>query len=470
MALVSILLAVGLILVVGFIGGVLSRRVNLPTITGYVVVGLLLGPTVTGAIDAQTVESLEVVTGLSLGVIAYLIGGSLRTDTVRSLGKSIAAITAFEAVGAFVAVAVVLAFVTGVFLPGFTLIDTYLPFALLMAASACATAPAAALAIVREYRARGPLTTTLLAVVALDDAVAVIIFSGSMAAALALAGAAGMSSVGLVVGLPVLHIGEAIAVGAGFSLAVSLLSRVVRTREMLLVLVLGSVVLCYGVCEAIGVSGIMGNMTLGFVIGNRRELARLVTTVADIEPILYAMFFVVAGLHFDAGAFEVAGPLAGIIVVVRIAGKYAGTRLGAWVGGAERQVGAYLGMALLPEAGVSIGLALIAADAFPALGAIMVSATLASVIINELITPPLLRTALVKAGEVRSEPPREEASAAGVPGKQGSDHGTVRSIERPAVGTSDPYVLESPWTRSQRARSGPPGDRGTGLTHPREHL
>jgi Kef-type K+ transport system membrane component KefB len=466
----SILLALGLILAVGFIGGTISRRVNLPTITGYVVVGLLLGPTVSGAVEAQAVVSLDWVTGLSLGVIAYLIGASLRMDTIRSLGKSIAAITVFEAVGAFIAVTVVLSFVTGRFLPGFSLRETYVPFALVMAAAACPTAPAAALAIVREYRAKGPLTTTLLAVVALDDAVAVIIFSGATAAALALAGTAGVTSTVAVIARPVLHIGEAIAVGAAFSLGISLLSRVVRTRDMMLVLVLGTVILCYAVCESIGVSGIMGNMTLGFVVGNRRELGRLVTAVADVEPVLYALFFVVAGLHFDSTTFAAAGPLAAVIVVVRIAGKYAGTRIGAVVGQAQPQVGKYLGMALLPEAGVSIGLALIAADAFPTLAATMVSATLASVIINELITPPLLRSALVKAGEVRRETPKDEAQPAESAEQQGSSNGTVAPIEGTSGGTSDSYVLESPWTRSQRARRRPPRDRGTGLTHPRPHL
>jgi len=406
------ILALGLILVLGLIGGLVSRRLNLPTITGYVVIGLAIGPTVTGLVDGQTVQSLGPITGISLGVIAFLIGTSLQIGTVRSLGRSIASITVFEAVAAFIAVALVLVFVTQEFIPGFTLERTYLPFALVMAAAACATAPAAVLAIVRESRAKGPMTSTLLAVVALDDAVAVILFSGAMAAALALAGSMNGVPLGMVIAGPVLHIVEAVAIGGVLAFAASGLARLIRTREMLVVLVLGVVVLSYGICNVLGVSGIMANMALGFVIGNLRNTGRMVTALGDIEPVLYAMFFVLAGLHFDAETFAAAGPLAAVIVVVRIAGKYVGTRLGAWVGHAEPQVGRYLGIALLPEAGVSIGLALIAAQRFPEVGAAMVSATLASVIINELITPPLLRSALVKAGEVRREAPRDEAPAA----------------------------------------------------------
>ena len=435
----DLLLALGLILVLGLIGGLISRRLNLPSITGYIVVGLISGPTVTGIIDLPTVNALEAVTGISLGVIAYLIGTNLKVGMIRSLGRSIAFITVLEALGAFIAVAVVLAFVTKWFLPGFDFEQTYIPFALLMAAAACATAPAAVLAIVRETRAKGPLTSTLLAVVALDDAVAVIVFSGAMATALVLAGNMNDTSLAMVVAGPLVHIVEAIAVGSALAMVASLVARVIRTREMIIILVLGVVVLSYGICNVLGVSGIMANMALGFIIGNRRSAGRMVTALGDIEPVLYAMFFVLAGLHFEVASFASAGPLAVVIVVARIAGKYAGTRFGAWVGRAEPQVGKYLGMALLPEAGVSIGLALIAAQQFPQVAAAMVSATLASVIINELITPPLLHKALLKAGEVWAGPGREEPDV-GSAAEQGSDHGTVTTSERVALGASDPHV------------------------------
>jgi Kef-type K+ transport system membrane component KefB len=465
----DLLLALGLILILGLAGALVSRRLSLPTITGYVVMGLILGPTVSGVIKADAVVALDTITAISLGVIAYLIGTSLRIDTVRSLGKSIASITILEAVTAFLAVVAVLAFVTGYFIPGLTLRESYVPFALVMGAAACATAPAAVLAIVREYRAKGPLTTTLLAVVALDDAVAVILFAVAMAVGGALVGNSHALSALDVALTPVLHISGAIGVGAGFAFMVGLFSRLVRTRELTLVLVLGAVILSYGVCNVIGVSGIMANMTFGFVIGNRRRFEQMVVALEDVEPVLYAMFFVLAGLHFDAAVFAAAGPLALIIVVVRCVGKYIGTRVGAWVGGAERQVGAYLGMALLPQAGVSIGLTLIGAASFPELAAPMVSVTLASVIINELITPPLLRSALVKAGEARIDPSKSDSGgqaaveAAAAEGEAPQGHGSAHehdiSAWKPANGTGASHLLEGPWIRSQRARDRASRDR-----------
>ncbi len=411
----EILLALGLVLVLGLGGGLVARRIGLPSITGYVVVGLVIGPTVTGVIGADEAAALEPITSIALGVIAYLIGTSLQTGTLRSLGRSVSWITLLEAFGAFVAVAVALAFLAGRIMPGFSFRETYLPFALLMGATSSATAPAAILAIVREYRAKGPLTSTLLAVVALDDAVAVVLFAVSMAISLALAGTGVSSSTLALVALPVLQLGGSVVLGALFAGGVLLMARLVRTGELVLVLVLGAVILCYGTADVLGLSGIMGCMVLGFVIGNRLNSNELVIAVEDIQAVLFTMFFVIAGVHFDSDAFATAGPVAAIIVVVRIAGKYGGVRLGARLGRAQPQVGSFLGLALLPQAGVSIGLTLIAAQTFPAFADTMVSATLASVIINELITPPLARRALMKAGEARFEPVKGEPPGDGTP-------------------------------------------------------
>ena len=401
-------MSLGLVLVLGLAGGLVSRRLGLPSITGYVVVGLVIGPTVTGVIGLEEAVALEPITAIALGVIAYLIGTSLQTDTLRTLGRSIPWITLLEAVGAFVAVAVALALLSERIFPGFTFTETYLPFALLMGATSSATAPAAVLAIIREYRAKGPLTSTLLAVVALDDAVAVILFAVAMAVSLSLAGTVVSSSTLALVAQPLLQLGGSVVLGAAFAGGALLMARFVRARELVLVLVLGAVVLCYGTADFLGLSGIMACMILGFVVGNRRHSGDLVVAVEDVQAVLFTMFFVIAGLHFDTATFATAAPLAVIIVVVRCAGKYAGTRLGAKIGGAQPQVGSFLGLALLPQAGVSIGLTLIAAESFPDLAAPMVSATLASVIINELITPPLARRALMKAGEARLEPAKDE--------------------------------------------------------------
>ncbi len=396
-----ILASLGLVLVLGLTGGLISRRLNLPSITGYVIVGVVLAPTVSGLIGADAVQSFEPITSTSLAVIAYLIGTSLNIATLRSLGRSISWITLLQCLGGFMAVTAGLVLVAPRVMPGYSMVETYLPFGLLMGAIAAATAPPAILAIIRELRAKGPMTTTLLAVVALDDGVAVVLFAVAAAYSSVLMGTSTAGSMLAVIGEPVWHLGGAVVLGFGIAFGALLLSRLVRSRELALVLVLGMVLLCYSLAEMAGLSGIIACMTLGFVIGNRKKSGDLVVAVDEVQAVLFTMFFVISGLHFDASSFALAGPFAAVIVLTRCVGKYAGARLGGVVGRAPPRVGENIGLALMPQAGVSVGLVLVAATSFPALASAMVSATLASVIINELITPPLAKAALVRSGEAR---------------------------------------------------------------------
>jgi len=399
----GVLTSLGLVLVIGLVGGLLSRRLNLPSITGYVVVGVVLAPSVTGVIGEEAVRSFGPITETSLAVIAYLIGTSLNMGTLRSLGRSISWITLLQCLSGFAAVAAGLVLVAGRVMPGYTVMETYLPFGLLMGAIAAATAPPAILAIVRELRAKGPMTTTLLAVVALDDAVAVVLFAVAAAYSGVLVGTSTAESALEVVLQPLVELGGAVVVGVALAAGMLFIARYVRSREMSLVLVLGMVLISYSLAEALEMSGIIACMTLGFVIGNRRHVGDLIVALDEVQTVLFTMFFVISGFHFDATSFAVAGPLAAVIVVTRCIGKYVGARVGGIIGHAPPKVGENIGLALMPQAGVSLGLVLIAASSFPTLANSMVSATLASVIINELITPPMAKLALVRSGEARGD-------------------------------------------------------------------
>ncbi len=246
------------------------------------------------------------------------------------------------------------------------------------------------------------MTTTLLAVVALDDAIAVVAFAIALGISQPLVVGAGGVSFYQVLGIPFLHIAEAIAIGIFFALALIYIAKLVRTRELLLVIVFGMIMLCIGVTNLLGISAILANMVAGFVVVNRAKKNEMFLAVEGIEDVIFAMFFVLAGLHFDLSVMKGAGILALLIVLGRCLGKYFGVRAGALISHAPGEVKKYLGLALLPKAGVTIGLALLAKSAFPAFGAIMVNAVLASVIINELIAPLLTKYAIFKAGEASS--------------------------------------------------------------------
>ncbi|MBA7481304.1 hypothetical protein ES707_16774 [subsurface metagenome] len=400
----NLVLAIGIIIVIGFLGGLATKRIKFPRITGYIIIGILLSPSLLNIISAATIENLDIMTNIALGIIAFLIGGSLHLETLRKLGRSIAWITPFQSLGAWLIVTLLLVFLSPFILtiPNATLSQTYFPIAFIIGAVSCATAPAAIMAIIHEYRASGPLTTTLLAVVALDDAVAVIAFAIAFGICQPLVSGAGGISFYQMLGVPFLHIAEAIAIGILFGFALIYIAKLAKTPDLLLVIVFGMIMLCDGVAELLGISAILANMVAGFVVMNKARKRELFLVVERIEAVIYAIFFVLAGLHFDLGAMKVAGILALLIILGRCLGKYFGARAGAIISHAPGEVKKYLGLALLPKAGVTIGLVILAKRAFPTFGAIMVNAVLASVIINELIAPPLTKLAIFKAGEASS--------------------------------------------------------------------
>ncbi len=399
----NLVLAIGIIIVIGFLGGLATKRIKFPRITGYIIIGILLSPSLLNIISAATIENLDIMTNIALGIIAFLIGGSLHLETLRKLGRSIAWITPFQSLGAWLLVTLLLVFLSPFILtiPNATLSQTYFPMALIIGAVSCATAPGAIMAIIHEYKASGPLTTTLLAVVTLDDAIAVIAFAMALGICQPLVSGAGGISFYEMLGVPFLHIAESIAIGILFAFALIYIAKLVKTPDLLLVIVFGMIMLCNGLADLLGISAILANMVAGFVVMNKARKREMFLVVEKIEDVIYAIFFVLAGLHFDLSVMKTAGILALLIILGRCLGKYFGARAGATISHASGEVKKYLGLALLPKAGVTIGLVILAKRAFPTFGAIMVNAVLASVIINELIAPPLTKYAILKAGEAQ---------------------------------------------------------------------
>jgi Kef-type K+ transport system membrane component KefB len=202
----NLLLAVGIMVVAGFLGALASEKIKLPKISGYIIVGVLLGPSLLSIIPKETIGELDIITEIALGIIAYLIGASLKIDSLRSLRRSITWIIVFQSLGACLLVTVVLAFTGHLVIPAGTFWQTYFPMAFIIGAVSCATAPAATMAIIRECKAKGPLSTTLLAVVALDDAIAVMAFAVALGISQPLVSGTGGISFYQTLCVPFLHI------------------------------------------------------------------------------------------------------------------------------------------------------------------------------------------------------------------------------------------------------------------------
>lgn len=401
------LTALGIIFLSGYFGGRIANRLKFPRVTGYILAGILLSPSLFGIIPRELVtDRFAIITDIALAVIAYSIGGSLQLSKLKLLGKSILWINVSEALGAFILTTILIAslspYVIGLPLSHAPFWEVYLPLALIIGAVSAATAPAAVLAIVHECRAKGPLTTTLLAVVALDDGVAIILFALAGAAVMALGQGSGSVSIYSIGAKPVMEILGALSLGTVLGFLLGRAATYVRRKESLLVIILGSIFFCTGIAVKLGFSLLLANMMMGFLVINMgKHSLDLFQGLENIEEPIFVLFFTLAGAHFDLNVMKVAGPLAAIITVSRFSGKLAGTKLGAYFSKAPEVVKNYLGFALLPKAGVTIGLVLLAQPLLrnPAMSDIMVNAVLGSVIINELIAPPLVEYALVKAGE-----------------------------------------------------------------------
>ncbi len=405
---ISITIAVGLLLAIGITSGRLAHQVKLPAITGYLVVGILLNPQLFHVIPGERLEQIsDVVTPVSLSIIAYIIGGSLNLRALSGLKKSIFIITFFQGMApfAFVLAAVALGgpWLFGNSIPGANG-DTYIAIGLVTGAIALATAPAATVAVLHELKARGPLTTTILGIVALDDALAVIVFALVASPAKGLINDAGHLSYSEMLLEPAIHIVFSIGLGIVFGLLIVYLSRFLKGRMKQLTLVLfAAIILCGGIAEMLNLSEIMANMAFGFVVVNMLKHSRYIESVSSIEDVVFILFFALAGAHFDFSHILVASTVGLTLLVTRAAGKYLGSRLGAQISGVPHKVGNYLGLTLIPQAGVAIGLAIAVMDnpAFESVSTLILSGTITSVIINELIAPPMARYAILKSGEGR---------------------------------------------------------------------
>lgn len=400
----SVVAVLGVMLLSAYLAGMAAHSCRFPRVTGYIVAGMLLSPSLSGILGSSLViERFSIVTDLTLAVIAFGIGGSLKLNKLKQLGKSIIVINFSEALTAFL--------VTGglllLFGPVLTELAAHREFfymVLMVGALAAATAPAAVLAIVHECRASGPLTTTLLGVVALDDAMAIALFAFASSLATAAVGGESFSWLRLLVE-PTQMIFLSLGLGALCGYLLTSLTLVLKTQGSLLVVVLGGLFLCTGLAEQFSLSPLLTTMVVGIWAANRgRDGEGLFQALEEIEEPLFALFFTLAGAHFDLHVLGVAGPLALLIVLARFVGKLAGAWFGARVAGAPLLVRRYLGCGLLPQAGVTVGLVLMAGTGGdPQIYQLLLNAVLGAVIINELLAPPLVRYALIRTGEGREE-------------------------------------------------------------------
>lgn len=344
-AIAQVLLTFGGLFLLGLVADLIGRHTPLPRVTLLLVLGLVIGPSVLDWLPAFTVEWFPLLTDIALAMIGFLLGQNMTRARFRELGRSVLAMSIGEVVITALLVFSVL-----------SLFGVSVEVALLLAGIAPATALAATMDVVREYRAKGKFTDTLLGIVAIDDAWGLFIFSLLLAVAQALGGQGGTTEIML---SGVREIGGAILLGLVLGLPMAYLTGRIRPGETTQAEALGLVLLCAGLAVWADISYILATMVLGAVVANvAKHHSRPFHAIEGIEWPFLILFFPLAGAALHVEALSQVGLLGAGYIGLRVVGRLLGTRLGGRLSGAETTTRRWIGLALLPQAGVAIGMAL----------------------------------------------------------------------------------------------------------------
>lgn len=434
-----ILLGIGIALVAGLISNRLIKLVHLPNVTAYLIVGILLGPylfslfnsKLGGVINKEMVSAFGIIVDLALGFIAFSIGSEFKLSSIKKIGKGVITITIMQSCMALVFVDVFL-IVTCLIVGN---LEANLPLILTLGAIATATAPAATLMVVKQYKARGPVTDILLPVVAFDDAIGLILFSISFSVAQVLAkqyaGVAGATiSIKNIFLMPLCEIFLSLAIGAALGFILTLAMRFFKSRANRLICMLAAVILGVGFCELFAekfdmeLSSLLTCMMIGAIFCNmEKDAINILDGVERWTPALFMLFFILSGAELDfsvMGNWTVIG-ICAVYLLARSLGKYFGASFGCTMTHTGGTIKKYLGLTLLPQAGVAIGMARSSSSTFRSfateglkaaneggynylanMASTITAVVLCATLFYELVGPIITKIALTKAGEIQT--------------------------------------------------------------------
>jgi Kef-type K+ transport system membrane component KefB len=405
-----LLTCVGIAAIVGFYSGRGARKIKLPSILGYMLLGVVLGPSLLNMFNESSLERLSFITQMALGFVAFSIGSELSLSSLKRLGPGIISIILAESFAAFIVVSIAV-----------YLLTRDLPMAIIFGAVAPASAPAGTVAVIQEYKAKGSLTKALYAVVGFDDGLAILIFGFAAAIAKNLLIHPACDSTGSFAAAlagPAKEIALSLIVGGIIGFVFCLMVRKLHNPGDILVIVFGAIVLGAGLSARWNLSLILTNMVVGFTLANTRREAlvhRVTSSLMDLMPLLFVLFFCLAGAHLQLSALPKLGLVGVVYILARTAGLVGGACLGAMVGHVEPKIKKYIGLGILSQAGVAIGLSLIVKHEFELLGAeynlrhateigaSVLTTITATCVFFEIVGPILTKVALKKAGEIPAD-------------------------------------------------------------------
>ena len=384
------LLSLAIILLTGLIFEKIIRLFKLPNVTGYLIGGLLIGPSVLNLVTEGQLESLSFVSSIALGFIAFSIGGEFKMSYFKRVGLTPIIIAIFESLMAVF-------MVTGTLI----LFGFDKAFSIVLGAIAAATAPAATIMVIKQYKAKGSLTETLLSVVALDDAVALIAFGVAVAISQMINNPSGANLLSQIAS-PVIEILMSLVIGGILGFLLVLPVRFYKDDASRQSLIYIFIFIALYIASKGGYSDLLTIMAMGAVFTNLSNESLKLMRIADVmTPPIFMAFFVISGADLKLSILPSIGLVGIIYVVIRSVGKVLGASIGANLSKSDANIRKYLGFALLPQAGVAIGLTVVAKTVVPQYAETIRAVILCGTLIYELIGPAVSKWALTKAGDIK---------------------------------------------------------------------
>ena len=390
----NLVLSLAIIFILSFFASRLTKKLKIPTITAYVILGIILSPNLLNLISQKLLVTSDFFSQIVLGMIAFSLGESFSLRTLRRVGRAVISISISASLFPCLLVTVVL----------WLIFKQPFYIALVFGAIASATAPAAVVMVTQEYKAKGDFTDTLLGVVAIDDAWALVIFGLSLSLAVSFVNGNG-STINVAKDLikASIEIGGAFLLGGIVAFVFNKLSSLINTMKERLIYTFGFLSLTIGLAISLNFSVLLSCMVFGAILTNiNKESFQFFSSLREIDAPLYLIFFVLAGASLNISVLGAAVALTAGYIVFRTIGKIAGASLGARFVGASGAIRKYMGLALIPQAGVALACALIAKHAIGGIwGDRILTITIASTVVFELVGPWVTKYSLVKAREIR---------------------------------------------------------------------
>ncbi len=398
MAELNVLLIIGSSILISLAAGKFINKFKFPMVVGYVIIGVILGKSFLNLLKPEIVERTHLLNDLALGIIAFMIGGELNLVRLREVGKAIFLITLFESLGAFFLVSL-----------SSYLLTKKISLSLILGSIASATAPAATVAVINQYKARGPLTDTILGIVGSDDAIALIIYSFASSLAFHLITHNSLSFFATFLN-PLKKILLSILIGGALGLSLSYILNRIKSKEEGFAITMGIFLLGEGLALEFDLSELLLIMSLAFVASNLafRKFNPVMNTLNIVGFPLISAFFCLAGTRLDINLLPKIGILGFVYLIARLVGKFFGAQFGANLASAPKVIKKYVGLCLWPQIGVAVALAILVERDFGKLG--IVGHNLANIAINillfttiftEIIGPLATKFALTKAKEIK---------------------------------------------------------------------